>query len=740
VLANIAATRAALGGRLSVWKEPRVVQLTKARLLIAPGSVRAVMIERKVAAEHEGSWTDGAIMALSFGLAILTAIPTGGSSLVGAVVVAADIAGAVADVYLVVDHLRAFRIDQAKAGTDLDAQARAISIEHPSMFWLAFDLVATGVGLSAAARTFKTIAGDLARAERAIAKGAPLSVAEADVAAARIHRLAREGKLSADVAERAEGQLRLAAGAESASSHVATEGTPEVAGEAGPKLARHDTRARVSPEHLGELEQRLGVPVVLDEALSNGVELHYVRRPGRLGIGTDIEPTAVRVGRSALLDDILVHRTTIARVTRYNGVVGKLRGLWDRLLVDTAGINPFRPGQRGWEAFEELRKIDELIELRRSQWNPASLDPQTLDEEITFLEGRRAYHEELVQAAHETGAIQGIGHIDASDIGKVTDEARAKGYKLPGADEGMNPDWYYYRDKRNVPGEYELVVKPSAPDRAKRFRAVTKDGKFQRLELGEPPRPQTHLTGAWTDAEVIDHLWADESFAPFAALLLREKLATRAEINAAIATRSANRTKLPSLIDDTVRRNVKDVFRPRLVERLIDPALDAKASWKRMRQMLDGLDSSDRGNLVELWYQGRNTKQAQLQVPVNVLRTGDKAGVIEVRQIDLVDGNCAIEIKDVIGRIDRDQLDAYLDMVGHETTVTGKIVKIKKVRYVFTRPEGARANLGLLAIELRNARVAARLSIEVFDATGARRTVTTEKGARTLLSELGGPL
>lgn len=757
VLSNIAATRAALGGRLNVWKEPRVVQLARAQLFAAPGSLRGAIVEHKVTEEHEGSWGDWAIMALSFGLAVLTAIPTGGSSLAAGVIVAADVAGAVADVSLVVDHLRAYQLDAAKAGTDLNAQARAISVEAPSLFWLALDLLATSVGLSAAAKTFGTVAKDLVKAEQLAATGARLSVEDADIAVARIHQLARDGQMSADAAERAEAKIRLVADSERRAGGVTTRATDAAeVGEHGPHPASHgaetkgqaahvrrDLRARVSPENLAQLEQRLGVPIIVDDTLSNGVELQYATKRGALGVGTDIEPTAIRIGRDALIEDVLAHRATIARVTRYNGVAGKLRGLWDRLVVKTEGINPFRPGELGWEAFEEIRKIDELIVMRRARWNPRTLDARTLDDEIAFLEGRRVYHEEIIRSGEETGAIRGTGHIDAPDIGRVTDEAKAKGYKLPGVDQGANPDWYYYRNSKTAAGEYELARKPSAPVGTEPYRAVTKDGRFDRLEHGDTPRPRTFIPGAWTDQQVIEHLWSDDSFVAFAHLLEREGLATREEINAAIVAKSANRAKLGSIVDDTVRGNVKDVFRPRLVEKLTDPTLDVQASWRRMRQMLDGLDNGDRGNLAELWYQSRYAKEAEHHVPVRVTRTSDKAGQLEERVIDLVEGNRAIELKDVGGPIDKDQFKAYVDMVTGETEVTGRSgpTSIRKLRYVFTRPEGARANLGFFAHELeRDLDLERILTIDVFDATGMRHTVANSREARAMLARLGGPL
>jgi hypothetical protein len=794
-LAHIHRTRAALvgaWGTLDPLQFAPVVELTRQRMFVPAGSYRDRAVHDMVAHAHDqhGGLAPWALEAVMLGLTLLTLVPTAGTSAAAGLA----LTGLAYDLYAGLEDHEDFQRSSAAADTDLD-KLRSLSDAEPSLTPLLLRIVSAGVNLATAAGLFRR-----AVTLRRMALEGPL---EADAVAALNQagdELGVRGVGDESVAA-VGGKPAVTKGppgepAPSSEPHAPpappsqptpthgphaappppSQPTPthgphaappppgqpahhtgdtahpggdraHEAGPAGsierrPTRAPHDARERVSPEHLAHLEQQLGVPIAFDDSLASGVELHYVEKRGALGLGTDLEPTGLRIGRAALVEDVLAHRATIARVTHYNGVVGKLRRLWDRVVAETRGVNPLPAGSRGWESFEELRKIDELIELRRARWNPQVLDRRVLDDEIAFLESRRAYHEEILRTAEETGALHGAGHIDMPDVRKVTAEAQANGYQLPGTNEGANPDWYYYRNKRDLPGEYELAVKPSAPAEATSYRAVTKDGKFLRLEPGDTPRPPALLTGEWTDRQVIDHLWADDSFRAFATLLEREGLATRAEINAAIVAKSGNRTRLGSLADDTLRGNIKDAFRPRLIEKLADPALDEQASWKRMRHMLDGLDNADRGNLVELWYQRRHVASAQHRVPVHVARTGGKAGQIEVRKIDLVDGDRAIEVKDVGGPIDKDQFAAYLDMVENETQVMrpAGTTAIKKVRYVFTRPEGARANLGFFAEQLRRPRLALRLSIEAFDATGVKRTVTTAREAQDLLAELGGPL
>jgi len=117
----------------------------------------------------------------------------------------------------------------------------------------------------------------------------------------------------------------------------------------------------VTTEHLPELSQRFGVPVEIDHALRDGIELHYVLEAHR-----NVRPTVLRVGPSALIDDILVHGNVVARITRYNGALGKLRKLWDRLvaLVKRTG-QPFPEGSEAWKAYHELAKeVSARFELK----------------------------------------------------------------------------------------------------------------------------------------------------------------------------------------------------------------------------------------------------------------------------------------------------------------------------------------------------------------------------------------
>jgi len=84
--------------------------------------------------------------------------PTGISRLAAAAIIAMSDAGADTDTHHLLDRVCAYQLDATKVGTNLDAQAHAISRERPLLFWWAFELIATGVDFSAATKSFGVIA------------------------------------------------------------------------------------------------------------------------------------------------------------------------------------------------------------------------------------------------------------------------------------------------------------------------------------------------------------------------------------------------------------------------------------------------------------------------------------------------------------------------------------------------------------------------------------------------------
>lgn len=509
--------------------------------------------------------------------------------------------------------------------------------------------------------------------------------------------------------------------------------------------AHHDQRARASSVSEAELTRLLGAPVVFDAKLRNGVEVE-ARRVDKL-LGFDLEVKVVRLGADALLADALAHASTIKSIERYNGVVGRLRRLADRLAAwfGKRAAAKFPHGSRAWKTQEELTKLTALLTQRHAELGQGRVDDHTLQEEIRFLSGRYAYHEEVLQSLEEPGGAAGgqAGgdfSLSAPDLGRVTEEAEAAGYRLPGADQGVDPSWYYYRHKRHSPSEFELALKPTSPYDAPSLQARTLSGRFVGFE--KPERAQVaEIPYDMAPDEVVTHLRTTAGFKHYAEMLERSGLASRDVIDGIVRhVRSQRMTTGEPVTTDHVRHAVKEYFRPRLMERLLDPKRTDVESWRQLRELIDELPSSDRGNLAEDWYRGRYLPDAEARVGVGVERMhGQSAGQIESRVIDAVDGGTAVEVKDISGKLDEDQLGAYLDMLegNLKTGVSGKKApEIEKVKYVFTKTEGALANLKMFADKLAIKENVGRLSVEVFDWQGDRHIVTSQDQALQLLRQL----
>jgi hypothetical protein len=146
-LDNIAQIRAELhpGGEVQIWKLPDIVALAKASSGCNEptwlGKMKTRLVDDKIqAVQDEQFWRDMALTVLAVGLALLAAIPTGGSSLAVGAAALAGIGSFTVSAVMAAEHLDQFRLEKAMAGTDFD-RARAIGAADPSLFWLAVDIL-----------------------------------------------------------------------------------------------------------------------------------------------------------------------------------------------------------------------------------------------------------------------------------------------------------------------------------------------------------------------------------------------------------------------------------------------------------------------------------------------------------------------------------------------------------------------------------------------------------------------
>jgi hypothetical protein len=157
-LTNIVEVQDALKeGDTSCWKQDRIVGLMRNYYAIREGSMRSRLFDEAVAEAHDDPWWKKALTFIAIGLSLLAAIPTGGQSLaVTAVILTAEGAALALDVYLLHEAYSEYQLEAAAAGTDFDV-AKALSSVEPSLFWLAVQVVATGVGGAGAVRSFKQV-------------------------------------------------------------------------------------------------------------------------------------------------------------------------------------------------------------------------------------------------------------------------------------------------------------------------------------------------------------------------------------------------------------------------------------------------------------------------------------------------------------------------------------------------------------------------------------------------------
>jgi hypothetical protein len=287
------------------------------------------------------------------------------------------------------------------------------------------------------------------------------------------------------------------------------------------------------------------------------------------------------------------------------------------------------------------------------------------------------------------------------------------------------PGEYHYRHKADVADEYVLVKSNSSRLDAPTIRANIVNKKFRGLVVDgavEVPR-----LSDMSYEEALVRMRRSEGFGPYAAMLERHGIASADAIDMAIQT-TFGRLQLrdrPSL--DTLRHEVKALFRKRVIEKLLDAGLDDVASYHQMRAIIDPLHNADYGSLGAAWYAGRHGKGGETEVTYQVQReSGSNAGQIETRRADLILDGEVYEIKYIEGKTDPDKLAAMFEAL-RQRRKGG--LDAKKARVVFLTPEGAIKNLEYLADQFADPTLATKLTVEYFDSNGKRHEVKSRDAA-----------
>ncbi len=166
------------GGKLSVWSLPNVISGTKTRMNIAGGSLEAKIVdEYKSDKDTSDIVKKIALGALGAALGIISAVATGGGSLV--IAATAATAGGVISTEQLLESVQDYQVTTAANNTDMD-KAKSVSQSDASLFWVALDLVAAGMDLAAAGAAFKALAGPIhAAIEAKIAAKAAMTAEKA---------------------------------------------------------------------------------------------------------------------------------------------------------------------------------------------------------------------------------------------------------------------------------------------------------------------------------------------------------------------------------------------------------------------------------------------------------------------------------------------------------------------------------------------------------------------------------
>jgi hypothetical protein len=179
-------------------------------------------------------------------------------------------------------------------------------------------------------------------------------------------------------------------------------------------IASEPYQPRICVEHIDEMSRLLRVAVELDTAgwLRDGIELRYTLGPGR-----SLQLLAVRVARTATVDELIAHGGVVERCARYNRALGALRALRDQLDARVRREHaPVDPDAAVLRAHKELSRLDDTIAQRQAtRMGHGTVTLEVLGFEIEFLE---RYHVHLAApvARAETAETSAMCDVETLDL------------------------------------------------------------------------------------------------------------------------------------------------------------------------------------------------------------------------------------------------------------------------------------------------------------------------------------
>lgn len=444
ILESIAATRANVQkGKLDLWQIPSLVNATIGGLGIEDAGQRKVIVDHQKSLAKSSMITDLVLGIFAIGLSIGAIFATGGLALAlgaGALGLGVFDAARMTEKYLV----------EADASNTAANPADSLLDPEQAMHWGWLVVAWAGVALDVL---------DVASAASKVVGPAVKNVAKGESIEDAARRLAKT--MSNDPVEIAEltTKLRNAAGDFPADTLI-------------------------SFSNKAALERRIGTVIEIVETVpEDAVRVMY--KIDDLG---NVTVTGCRVGRKAPAADIALHAGVVRQLRRYDGVLGRLRQLWDKMraLAGAGGQGAFKPGSEAWESFMELSKHEKILAARKSRLGGGGLtaaDEAALKADVDFFENELAHHRKIVEQMSEEagqGFVASPGNTSRAalkDGMPLPDPANPTGPGLPipkndaELDKLVAASPYYYRLQG---GKYVLVKKVTATGPSLRWDPVAR--------------------------------------------------------------------------------------------------------------------------------------------------------------------------------------------------------------------------------------------------------------------------
>lgn len=216
-----------------------------------------------------------------------------------------------------------------------------------------------------------------------------------------------------------------------------------------------DAAATLTEGTRATVAQRLGILVDVDPKLGGDVRILYEvdKTTGRAIV------QSLSAGPQAKLVEVLAHENLVKLMRRYEGVTGRLREIWEKLLAvvgkSPKEANPFPAGAKAYESWNELQKMPELVEATKLKYadGVGKANESALAKDLDILEAEARRHQKIVD---EMVLEAGEGFV--AKTGDSTRAALAAKYPLPPdckTAEEMLAKGYYYR--QGASGNYEIA-------------------------------------------------------------------------------------------------------------------------------------------------------------------------------------------------------------------------------------------------------------------------------------------